>query len=336
MGFRVKAVSSGLQALEHLRDGLQPQVILLDIMMERIDGLTFMNHLREMPNVGVDAGRRDEHGRGAGALRRAAAGQTARSSSPSPRPRSRRRSSASADSTMLWRFVALFVASWPASAPRSGITARRDDGSRRCASSRATTIAGSTIAEPDAEGRRERPPPSSSSAAPPRCRSSAARSRSQRDPAHRKAALKASAILGAARRRSHPRRRQRAAGARLRARSGARAQLHGLRRGADAARCDSPTSRWCGARRCARSANCASAPRSIRKLSCRCCSRRSNDPILGPQRGRHLPRHRPRQPAEGSGGTDQGAGGPEAPVRQAAADALSPPTARSPSPRCRR
>ena len=51
MGFRVKAVSSGLQALEQLRDGLQPQVILLDIMMERIDGLTFMSHLREMPNV---------------------------------------------------------------------------------------------------------------------------------------------------------------------------------------------------------------------------------------------------------------------------------------------
>ena len=52
MGFRVKAVSSGLQALEHLRDGLQPHVILLDIMMERIDGLTFMNHLREMPSRG--------------------------------------------------------------------------------------------------------------------------------------------------------------------------------------------------------------------------------------------------------------------------------------------
>ena len=50
MGFRVKAVSSGLLALEQLRDGLQPQVILLDIMMERIDGLTFMSHLREMPN----------------------------------------------------------------------------------------------------------------------------------------------------------------------------------------------------------------------------------------------------------------------------------------------
>jgi two-component system, chemotaxis family, chemotaxis protein CheY len=48
MGFRVKAVSNGLQALEQLRDGLQPNVILLDIMMERIDGLTFMNHLREM------------------------------------------------------------------------------------------------------------------------------------------------------------------------------------------------------------------------------------------------------------------------------------------------
>src|SRR4051812_3907809 len=49
LGFRIKAVSSGLQALEQLRDGLQPHVILLDIMMERIDGLTFMNHLREMP-----------------------------------------------------------------------------------------------------------------------------------------------------------------------------------------------------------------------------------------------------------------------------------------------
>jgi CheY-like chemotaxis protein len=49
MGFRVKAVSNGLQALEHLRDGLQPSVILLDIMMDRIDGLTFMTHLREMP-----------------------------------------------------------------------------------------------------------------------------------------------------------------------------------------------------------------------------------------------------------------------------------------------
>lgn len=48
MGFRVKAVSNGLQALEQLRDGLKPSVILLDIMMERIDGLTFMNHLREM------------------------------------------------------------------------------------------------------------------------------------------------------------------------------------------------------------------------------------------------------------------------------------------------
>lgn len=51
MGFRVKAVSNGLQALEHLRDGLRPTVILLDIMMERIDGLTFMNHLREMPEI---------------------------------------------------------------------------------------------------------------------------------------------------------------------------------------------------------------------------------------------------------------------------------------------
>lgn len=51
LGFRVKAVSNGLQALEQLRDGAKPSVILLDIMMERIDGPTFMNHLQEMPAV---------------------------------------------------------------------------------------------------------------------------------------------------------------------------------------------------------------------------------------------------------------------------------------------
>ena len=48
LGFRVKAVTSGLQALEQLRDGFHPDIILLDIMMERIDGLTFMAHLRDM------------------------------------------------------------------------------------------------------------------------------------------------------------------------------------------------------------------------------------------------------------------------------------------------
>ena len=106
MGFRVKAVSSGLQALEHLRDGLQPHVILLDIMMERIDGLTFMNHLREMPSVEPTpvvamstAAVLDRYGEQLqvnGTLLK-----------PITQPRSRRRSSASDDST---RFVALFVA----------------------------------------------------------------------------------------------------------------------------------------------------------------------------------------------------------------------------------
>jgi CheY-like chemotaxis protein len=48
IGFRVKAVTSGLHALEQLRDGFRPDIILLDIMMERIDGLTFLAHLREM------------------------------------------------------------------------------------------------------------------------------------------------------------------------------------------------------------------------------------------------------------------------------------------------
>jgi two-component system chemotaxis response regulator CheY len=51
LGFRVKAVTSGLHALEQLRDGFRPNLILLDIMMERIDGVTFLNHLREMPDV---------------------------------------------------------------------------------------------------------------------------------------------------------------------------------------------------------------------------------------------------------------------------------------------
>lgn len=51
LGFRVKAVTSGLHALEQLRDGYRPNVILLDIMMERIDGVTFLAHLREMEDV---------------------------------------------------------------------------------------------------------------------------------------------------------------------------------------------------------------------------------------------------------------------------------------------
>lgn len=51
LGFRTKAASSGLQALEFLRDGARPTLILLDIMMERIDGVTFLNHLSEMDEV---------------------------------------------------------------------------------------------------------------------------------------------------------------------------------------------------------------------------------------------------------------------------------------------
>ncbi len=51
LGFKVKAATSGLQALEQLRDGLRPNVILLDLMMERIDGVTFLVHLKEMSEV---------------------------------------------------------------------------------------------------------------------------------------------------------------------------------------------------------------------------------------------------------------------------------------------
>jgi CheY-like chemotaxis protein len=53
LGFRVKAVTSGLHALEQLRDGFRPDVILLDIMMERIDGVTFLAHLRGMEEVAL-------------------------------------------------------------------------------------------------------------------------------------------------------------------------------------------------------------------------------------------------------------------------------------------
>jgi len=49
MGFRVKAVSSGLQALEHLRDGLHPDVILLDIMMPGMDGYDVCRSLKADP-----------------------------------------------------------------------------------------------------------------------------------------------------------------------------------------------------------------------------------------------------------------------------------------------
>jgi CheY-like chemotaxis protein len=51
LGFKVRAATSGLQALEQLRDGLRPDLILLDLMMERIDGVTFLNHLKDMPSV---------------------------------------------------------------------------------------------------------------------------------------------------------------------------------------------------------------------------------------------------------------------------------------------
>jgi two-component system chemotaxis response regulator CheY len=51
LGFRTKAASSGLQALELLREGVRPAVILLDLMMERIDGVTFLNHLHEIDEV---------------------------------------------------------------------------------------------------------------------------------------------------------------------------------------------------------------------------------------------------------------------------------------------
>jgi CheY-like chemotaxis protein len=51
LGFRVKAIASALQALEELRDGCRPDVIMVDIMMPKIDGAAFLRHLGDIPSL---------------------------------------------------------------------------------------------------------------------------------------------------------------------------------------------------------------------------------------------------------------------------------------------
>lgn len=46
-GYAVESASSGKEALDKLRDGLQPAAILFDIVMPGIDGIEFLNTVAE-------------------------------------------------------------------------------------------------------------------------------------------------------------------------------------------------------------------------------------------------------------------------------------------------
>ncbi len=48
-GLRVDVAKDGLEALDKLDSSGKPPVILLDMMMPRMDGETFLRHLRDLP-----------------------------------------------------------------------------------------------------------------------------------------------------------------------------------------------------------------------------------------------------------------------------------------------
>ena len=50
-GYRVVAASDGAQALQQLRSGVRPCLILLDLRMPGMDGRTFCQVLREEPQI---------------------------------------------------------------------------------------------------------------------------------------------------------------------------------------------------------------------------------------------------------------------------------------------
>ena len=49
-GYRVVTAANGLEALDKVQHGLRPCVILLDVMMPVMDGPTFAEHLRALPD----------------------------------------------------------------------------------------------------------------------------------------------------------------------------------------------------------------------------------------------------------------------------------------------
>lgn len=61
-GYSAEALSNGREALEYLRAGARPQLILLDLMMPVMDGLQFRHEqvsdpeLRELPVLLISAG----------------------------------------------------------------------------------------------------------------------------------------------------------------------------------------------------------------------------------------------------------------------------------------
>jgi CheY-like chemotaxis protein len=63
-GYRVESVRNGREALDHLRHGARPRLILLDAMMPVMDGLTFRREqlvdpdLKELPVLMISAGSR--------------------------------------------------------------------------------------------------------------------------------------------------------------------------------------------------------------------------------------------------------------------------------------
>ena len=64
-GYRVETAVNGQQALERLNDGVDPAVILLDLMMPVMDGWQFRRHqtadarLAKIPTIVVSAAGRD-------------------------------------------------------------------------------------------------------------------------------------------------------------------------------------------------------------------------------------------------------------------------------------
>ena len=52
-GFSVAAAADGRAALEHLRTGARPVLILLDLMMPDMNGWQFLEHMRRDPGTGA-------------------------------------------------------------------------------------------------------------------------------------------------------------------------------------------------------------------------------------------------------------------------------------------
>jgi CheY-like chemotaxis protein len=50
-GFNIEAAWNGAEALKRLREGFRPNLIILDLMMPVMDGLTFREHLKSNPEL---------------------------------------------------------------------------------------------------------------------------------------------------------------------------------------------------------------------------------------------------------------------------------------------